>query len=156
MDLPLVDSSPLSPFSLGGSSGGAPSSQVDRDAFLRLLVTQLEHQDPLEPLQNEDFVAQLATFSSLEELENLNQSVGAMIALNEANARLTHLTQASALLGRTVRWSDPESGAEASGVVERVALVQGIPTLSVDGSEVPLSSVTEVLDGEPEESGEGA
>ncbi len=48
---------------------------VSKDEFLKLLVAQLQNQDPLNPLKNEDFVVQLATFSSLEQLISINKAV---------------------------------------------------------------------------------
>lgn len=48
--------------------------ELDRDAFLRLLVTQLQHQDPLNPMDDHQFIAQLAQFSSLEQMQNLNNN----------------------------------------------------------------------------------
>lgn len=51
---------------------------MGKDAFLKLLVTQLENQDPLNPTENTEFVAQLAQFSSLEGIQNLNTSLGDM------------------------------------------------------------------------------
>lgn len=53
-------------------------SAMGKDAFLKLLVTQLENQDPLNPTDNTEFVAQLAQFSSLEGIQNLNSSMGGM------------------------------------------------------------------------------
>ena len=50
-------------------------NDLDKDAFLRLLTTQLSHQDPLNPMEDREFIAQLAQFSSLEQMQNLNQSV---------------------------------------------------------------------------------
>lgn len=122
------------------------ASALGRDAFLQLLVTQLEHQDPLEPIQNEDFVAQLATFSSLEQLEELNGNVIAMIALNQSNALLSQLTQSSALIGKSVRWIDPETGEAMIGTVDSVRIVDGLAVLQVGDHEVPLAAVTEVLE----------
>ncbi|MFW6235729.1 MAG: flagellar hook assembly protein FlgD [Desulfovibrionales bacterium] len=52
------------------------NSALDKDSFLRLLVTQLEHQDPLQPKADTEFVAQLAQFSSLEQLTNISKGVG--------------------------------------------------------------------------------
>lgn len=49
-----------------------PSQDLDRDAFLRLLITQLQHQDPLNPMDDRDFIAQMAQFSALEQMVNLN------------------------------------------------------------------------------------
>lgn len=48
------------------------SSSLDKDAFLRLLMTQMSHQDPLNPMEDKDMLAQLAQFSSLEQMNNLN------------------------------------------------------------------------------------
>jgi flagellar basal-body rod modification protein FlgD len=49
-----------------------PNSDLDRDAFLRLLITQLQHQDPLNPMDDRDFIAQMAQFSALEQMVQLN------------------------------------------------------------------------------------
>ena len=128
-----------------GAANPAATENLDKNAFMRLLVSQLEHQDPLSPVTNEDFVAQLATFSSLEQLEGLNQNVVAMIALNQSNALLSQLTQSSALIGKDVAWQDFETGAEHSGQVESVKIVDGLAVLRIDGEDVPLAAVIEVL-----------
>lgn len=52
------------------------ASSMDKDDFLQLLVTQLQHQDPLNPMDSTGFTAQLAQFSSLEELQNINETLG--------------------------------------------------------------------------------
>ncbi len=77
------------------------ANQLGRDAFLKLLTTQLAHQDPFDPVQDTEFIAQLAQFSSLEQMSNLNEVVGkrmdeikeAMKLMNnnsvEANVMLT-------------------------------------------------------------------
>lgn len=118
--------------------------ELDRDAFLQLLVTQLEHQDPLEPINNENFIAQLSSFSSLEQLEGLNGNIVAMIALNQSNALLAQLTQGSALIGNEVGWTDPVTGESHRGTVDSVKVVDGIAMLSIGGEDVPLAAVGEV------------
>src|SRR5262245_32582176 len=97
--------------SLLGAASALGTQGLDKNAFMKMLVTQLKNQDPLEPTQNQEFVAQLATFSSLEQLEQLNGNVMGMIALNQSNALLAQLTQGSALIGKTVIWKDPTTGA---------------------------------------------
>ena len=121
-----------------------PTQELDKDAFMQLLVTQMRNQDPLEPTANEEFIAQLANFSSLEQLQQVNQGLFAMIALNQSNALLSQLTQSSALIGRSVTWADPTTGAESTGTVESVKIADGVAILKIDGKDVPLASVTEV------------
>lgn len=151
MDIPGISASDglfTNPFATKG---------LDKDAFMKLLVTQLQNQDPLEPTQNQEFVAQLATFSSLEQLTTLNDSTVAMIALNQSNALLSQLTQSSALIGKSVRWLDPESGLEQTGTVDSVKIADGLAVLQVGDREVPLAAVTEVYDptgGELDDDGE--
>lgn len=72
---------------------------MGKDAFLKLLVTQLENQDPLNPTENTEFVAQLAQFSSLEGIQNLNSSLGDMKGSMEA---LQEFGSAS-LIGKNAR-----------------------------------------------------
>lgn len=54
---------------------GKTNSDLDKDMFLRLLTTQLANQDPLNPIEDKEFIAQLAQFNSLEQMQNLNRSM---------------------------------------------------------------------------------
>jgi len=145
MDIPGISSSD----SFSGALSG--SQQLDKSAFMKLLVSQLQHQDPMEPVANEEFVAQLATFSSLEQLEGLNQNVVAMIALNQSNALLSQLTQSSALIGKQVSYLDANDAVH-SGAVESVKLVDGLAVLRIDGQDVPLAAITEIQPEAPAQS----
>ena len=147
MDIPGISSNDA----FSGNLTQAANKNLDKNAFMKLLVSQLQHQDPLSPVANEDFVAQLATFSSLEQLEGLNQNVVAMIALNQGNALLSQLTQSSALIGKSVSWEDPDTQATQSGTVESVKIVDGLAVLRIDGKDVPLGAVTEIQS--PQEAG---
>ncbi|MCM1178745.1 MAG: hypothetical protein NC347_00690 [Clostridium sp.] len=60
------------------------NSSLDKDAFLQLLVAQMQYQDPLEPTSNTEYMSQLAQFSSVEELQNINQTFSNNRALNLA------------------------------------------------------------------------
>lgn len=55
------------------------NQEVDKDAFLKLFMTQLQHQDPLSPMDNKDFIAQMAQFSSVEQLTNIASSTSASL-----------------------------------------------------------------------------
>ena len=80
------------------SSTGAAGSALGKDAFLQLLVTQMKNQNPLDPQENGEFVAQLAQFSSLESMQSLNDSVTYIAAGLQSSQAL----QASSLVGRNV------------------------------------------------------
>lgn len=118
---------------------------MGKDDFLKLLLTQLQYQDPTEPVKNEEFAAQLAQFSALEQMQNLNVAVMQLIAVQEGMALLS---QASSLLGREVEVYDPDRGGYLEGTVQGVLVKDGIPYLRilVDGQteEHPVLNVTEV------------
>ncbi|UBM23957.1 flagellar hook assembly protein FlgD [Pseudomonas sp. p1(2021b)] len=80
------------------SSTGTAGSALGKDAFLQLLVTQMKNQNPLDPQENGEFVAQLAQFSSLEGIQALNQSVNGILSGMGSSQAL----QASSLVGRSV------------------------------------------------------
>jgi flagellar basal-body rod modification protein FlgD len=141
MDLSSITAS--QPSSLGAAAG-LPTQSLDKSAFMELLVAQLQNQDPLEPASNEEFVGQLASFSSLEQLENLNDNFMTTVLINQSNALLGQMTEGSALIGQSVNWTD-ESGATGTGVVDSVKIKDGMAYLSVGGQDVALIDVTEVL-----------
>jgi flagellar basal-body rod modification protein FlgD len=70
----------------------ARKDQLGRDAFLNLLVTQLQHQDPMQPQANGEFIAQLAQFSSLEQLTTMSDTLAAIKVALGANTATTSTT----------------------------------------------------------------
>lgn len=60
-----------------------PNQKLDKDAFLKLLVTQLRHQDPLNPIEDKEFISQMAQFSSLEQMQNMGKTMADTNALIE-------------------------------------------------------------------------
>jgi flagellar basal-body rod modification protein FlgD len=112
------------------------NDQLDKDAFLKLLVAQLRYQDPLNPADPQDFMAQTAQFHSVEKLEELTE-------LSTASNRAQQLAAAGNLVGRTVSWYG-EDGQIRSGKV-----VAGLPSpdsasLLVGSEEVPLDAVLRI------------
>lgn len=131
------------------ATGGEASSilagkELGRDAFLQLLVMELQNQDPLEPVQNSEMVAQLAQFSSLEQMESLNGS----FELLSGNVDQLNFISAQGLLGKYVEGVN-EAGEVATGVVDSVYLDGSIVVLNVDGEIMPMSNVLSIMDEAP-------
>ena len=116
---------------------GAISSDLGRDQFLQLLVAQLRNQDPLEPVNNENFIAQLAQFSTLEGIENLNASFSDVLALQ-------NLTQGANLIGRTATFRDPASNVESQGTIEAYRVNEGQIQLIIDSNPIAVGLVSEL------------
>jgi flagellar basal-body rod modification protein FlgD len=104
------------------------SGNLNKDDFLKLLLTELKYQDPLNPTDDKQFIAQMAQFSSLEQMQNLNKSMS--------------MTQGYGLLGKYVKASnDHDDGSELEGIVDAVIMKSGAPCIKIGGNEAMLESV---------------
>ena len=139
MQIPGINSN--DPISLSGS---ASQSQLDKDAFMNLLAVQMKHQDPLSPTDNSQMIAQLAQFSALEQSQQLNDNIVGLAVLQQSNALLQQLTSSSALIGKDVQYSDPDTEATTWGRVESVRIEDGLAQLQIGGKNVPLANVIEI------------
>ncbi|MEO6711691.1 MAG: flagellar hook capping FlgD N-terminal domain-containing protein [Planctomycetota bacterium] len=117
---------------------------VGKDSFMNLLATQLKNQDPLEPAKNDEMLAQLAQFSSLEQMQNLNDNIVGLAVLQQSNAALQQMTDASALMGKDVKFTDPDTQAETWGKVDSVKIKDGMAMLSIGGKDVALAAISEI------------
>ncbi len=86
----------------------AASSELDKDAFLSLLVAQMQNQDPLEPMDNTEYISQLAQFSSLEQMNNMNDLISQSIDANYLLAQSINNTMAANYIGKEVKLSGDE------------------------------------------------
>ena len=137
------------PFGVAAAGG---NEALGKDTFMTLLVEQLKNQDPLKPTENSQFVAELASFSSLEQAEGLNAQMAelndnilSMVVLQQSNALLSQLTESSALIGGSVKFYDFDTQSIKQGTVDSVKIEDGLALLKIDGEDVPLANVTEVL-----------
>ena len=114
--------------------------------FMTLLVTQLKNQDPLSPLENAEFIQQMAQFSSLQETQALNGKLGDLVAINEVVAGQNAFTQAAMLIGKSVEYIDPTSGSESTGAVGAVRVTGDGVMLEIGGKDVPLNLVSGIVE----------
>ncbi len=115
-----------------GSAGA-----LDKESFLKLLVQQLKSQSPLDPVDNQDFAAQLAQFSALETAQQTSDRMGELVSLAQ-------LGQGATLVGRRVTYLDPESGEQLPGIVSAVETRGDSVVVDVGGIEVPLDHIFRV------------
>ncbi len=87
------------------ATGVTSSSILGKDDFLKLLITQLRYQDPMNPLDGTEFAAQLAQFSSVEQLANMNETLSASVTTNQLMAQSIGNALASTLIGKDVKAS---------------------------------------------------
>ena len=140
---------------LGQTAGNLPipgsqrvnSGSLTQRDFLMLLVEQLRQQNPLEPMDNTDFVTQMAQFDTLTAMHNIAEALVSLASVSE-------LANASALVGRTVTALVPQAPDPATGVfrdpepvtgtVERVTFDSEGAVVHIDGRAVPAAFVVEV------------
>jgi flagellar basal-body rod modification protein FlgD len=124
-------------YTSGTSTTTAANQEYNSQLFLKLLVTQLANQDPSSPMDSSQMVQQTAQLASMEQLTSLNSTT---TSTNQTQMQAT----ATAMLGKTVTWTD-SSGAAQSGVVSSIAFSStGKPQLTVGSSTIGLDAVTGV------------
>lgn len=134
--------------SLSGSLTGG--TNVNKDQFLELLVTQLQNQDPLEPVKNEDFLAQLATFSQLEEQQATHDTLKNMVSLQTAALSMSSLSQGAAIIGKEVEFVPDGVGDETrTGLVSGILFEPGGVMVQIGDEKIPLGNVVAIRSAEP-------
>ncbi|WMX57301.1 flagellar hook assembly protein FlgD [Peribacillus sp. R9-11] len=114
IDTSLLLSSYQSDRKTGGSLG--------KDDFLKLLLTQLQNQDPSSPMDNTEFIAQMATFSSLEQMMNIGSQIDELIGLNQQNSLMNY----NSFVGKEVTWNILDESGENLAIEEGVGIVESI------------------------------
>ena len=117
----------------------SPAANLGLQDFLKILLTQLSYQDPLKPMDNQEFMAQIAQFTSLEQTQQLNDKLDQLITNQAA-------LQSVGLIGRTVDITT--STGQATGTVASLALSGESPMISVSvsgGTVIPDVSLSQIL-----------
>ncbi|ATH14052.1 hypothetical protein DR66_1199 [Delftia acidovorans] len=127
--------------SIGSATTGLRGNSLGQEDFMKILLTQLTYQDPLKPMDNQQFMAQMAQFTSLEQTQQLNQKMATLISNQAA-------LQSVGLIGRTVDINT--GGSSLTGTVASLSLSGDSPSITVRTSSgatlqnIALSQITAV------------
>lgn len=116
---------------------------LGKDEFLKLLTAQLKNQDPMSPMENADFVAQLAQFSSLEQMSNIADSIDELKQSMTSLFSQSLLTQGAAMIGKKVSGTDAEGNA-VSGIIESVKWSDGNLLLKIEDKVLSMDQIAEI------------
>jgi flagellar basal-body rod modification protein FlgD len=116
------------------STGGVGA--INQDQFLQLLVAQLQNQDPMNPISNQDFIAQLTSLNTLQGVQSLDATFSEVLKLQQ-------LTDGSNLIGKTVQYTAAD-GSTASGKVDSLNVQDGSFVLGIGATQVALDQITNV------------
>ncbi len=118
------------------NTGPSAQSALSREDFMSILLAEMTYQDPMNPVDNQEFLSQLAQLQTLEATTSLTEGIESLVALQR-------LTSAGQLIGKDVQGTSAD-GTSIAGTVEKV-LVRGQETLvSVEGVELALDRVEEM------------
>jgi len=118
------------------TSSAGTAAGLGKDDFLKLLVTQLQHQDPMNPTDSQDFMAQMAQFTSVEQLTNMAKSLDRMSVASQT-------AQSVALIGKTVTWAK-DDGTAGEGVATSVSFADGAIAIAVGDAQVAPNEIESV------------
>ena len=137
MSIPATESVTGSSFGLPGSTSATTSTQDDKQMFMELMVAQLRYQDPLNPADSGEFLAQSAQFTALEKMEDVSERVGALLGSQMAFG-------AGAMVGQQVSWMDVDGVTTHSGTISGVTFGAQGPVFDIAGEQVPLGQLLSV------------
>ncbi|WP_366922991.1 hypothetical protein MFMK1_003476 [Metallumcola ferriviriculae] len=132
------------------SSANKQDNNMGKDEFLQLLVAQLKAQDPMEPMKDKEFIAQMAQFSSLEQMKNIGQgfeqlnSVLTQFVQRESSDQSSAYANAVNLLGKEVTGID-NSGELLTGIVTGVSINNGEPKVYVGDASMHWQNIFEIM-----------
>ena len=139
----VSSSNSLSTQAMGATTPAEPQNALGKDAFLRILVTQMKNQNPLEPLKDTEFIGQMTQFSSLEQLTNLNKTMTQFVGQGQQS-----LTEHADLLGNTVYWEQQVNGQleSGNGIVKAISIKNGelLVELENNGSKIPIHAIQRI------------
>lgn len=133
------------------AKNGIKNDMTDKNMFLKLMLKQMEYQDPTEPTSNEQWLSQMAQYSSLESAQNTQSAIEKLSTLvnnlSEAYSTSVGITQTLNLLGKEVTIVDPEDktgGTKITGKVEEASFEDGTGSVKVNGKNYSIAYITSV------------
>lgn len=125
------------------------NNELGQDVFLQLMITQLQNQDPLDPMDNSEFLSQQAMFTQVNTLQEMNENLtsygDALLSMNGSMLNSSTLNQATSLVGKEVTAINPENKDETiTGVVESVKISENGLKFTINGQEIDSSYITGV------------
>ncbi|MER1955989.1 MAG: flagellar hook assembly protein FlgD [Solibacillus sp.] len=128
---------------------------LGKDAFLQILITQLQNQDPTSPMDDKEFIAQMAQFSSLEQMQNMTKAMENLLASQEQSQLMNYST----FVGKEVKWHEltdklDKDGKplynEGTGAIAELKFVEGEAVFVLDsGKEIAPGNISSILGGNP-------
>jgi flagellar basal-body rod modification protein FlgD len=120
------------------SSSGDSLAGITQSEFLQLLLTQLQNQNPLDPMSDTDFATQLAELAEVGSLDSVNTSVSDLLQVQQ-------LSSGEALIGATVSYTAAGASSASQGTVNGLTVQSdGSVDLTVNGTNVPISQINSV------------
>ncbi len=144
------------------STSTTSADTLGKDAFLQLLVTQMQNQDPLDPQDNGEYLSQLAQFSSLEQMSNVADNLSSLSTIVNNIDSSVLVGQLSSMIGQDLQWMTETVSADAEGnpvssttsyegKVTGVSITDGSPTIIAESNgkiyQVPISDITRIGEG---------
>ncbi|SHH99864.1 flagellar hook capping FlgD N-terminal domain-containing protein [Clostridium grantii] len=120
----------------GSQSQQNATNNLGKDAFLKILSAQLQYQDPMESVDDSAYIAQLAQFSTLEQMDNLNTNM--LTLINLQNVQL-----GTSLIGKEVKVT--YEGQSQTGIIEKVKNLNGELTFTCNGQEYSIDNINEII-----------
>ncbi len=135
-------------------TGSLSGTNMAKDDFLKLLITQLSHQDPMSPMESQDFAAQLAQFSSLEQLQGINSNIEQGVEADLILAQTINNTMAASIIGRSAKAIGDTVMIEADGTADLTFRLDGfaqdvkVTITDSNGDTVNVLTANNLSDGE--------
>jgi len=135
-------------------SATGDNSSLGKDAFLNILITQLQHQDPTQPMDDKQFISQMAQFSSLEQMQNMTTAMQNLLTSQNE----TQLMSYTSFIGKEVKWHEvteevDDKGSpivnQGTGVINELKFVDGEPVFVLaDGKEITAGNISSIINTE--------